>query len=145
MSPHSTHLFKRHGGADEEDEEEEIVNVPQINTAQPTSVGPIPTLGTLPTQEIGSTSSSTSSNSSIAQGNVNLAFGLVVIAAFFGLIGSVLGVYIPRRVNEERSKQFLAASLSLSGGILVLLALTDILVEARAEFRRYLILLIFVL
>jgi hypothetical protein len=131
------HLFKRHGGDDDEDEEEISATTTE---AADSVVGEVPIVGItgLPTSGLDSSSSlgSTSSSSTIAQGNVGLAFGLVGIAALFGLFGSLLGVYIPRRSSQARSKQFLAASLSLSGGILVFLSLTDILVEARSEFRR---------
>jgi ZIP family zinc transporter len=116
-------LFKRHGGGDDDEEHEE----------HPGTDAPVSINGTTTTQTLGS--SSLSSSSSFAQGNVNLAFGLVGIAALFGFIGSLLGVYIPKYYNSQ-TKKFLSGSLSLSGGILVFLSLTDILGEARAEFRK---------
>jgi ZIP family zinc transporter len=115
------HLFKRHGNHDEEEESSVEIAMPNFGTNS---------------SSLESSSGKAIGNSStLAEGNVNLAFGLVAIAAFFGFIGSLLGVYIPR-IKQAKSNQFLAGSLSLSGGVLIFLSLTDIIGHARAEFRK---------
>lgn len=71
----------------------------------------------------------------IAAGNINiaLAFGLVSLACFFSVIGSVSPLLLP--ASYSNSPIVLAASLSLSAGVLLFLALGDILPDATESFK----------
>jgi len=80
--------------------------------------------------------------STLAQGNVGLAFGLTAMAALASALGSVtpfldfLFPYIPflAHIKITESKGFLAGSLSFASGILIALTLGDLFPEAITSF-----------
>src|SRR5581483_7515794 len=80
--------------------------------------------------------------STLAQGNVPLAFGLTAMAALASALGSftpfldILFPYIPflAHIKITKSKGFLAGSLSFASGILLSLTLGDLFPEATTSF-----------
>ncbi|GBB94843.1 hypothetical protein RclHR1_24230001 [Rhizophagus clarus] len=80
--------------------------------------------------------------STLAEGNIRLAFGLTAMAAIASALGSVtpfldfLFPYIPflAHIKVTESKGFLAGSLAFSSGILLSLALGDLFPEATTSF-----------
>jgi ZIP family zinc transporter len=82
--------------------------------------------------------------STLAEGNVGLAFGLTVMAAIAAALGSLtpfldyLFRYIPflSHIKITESKGFLAGSLSFSSGILLALTLGDLFPEAATSFSK---------
>jgi len=80
--------------------------------------------------------------STLAEGNVRLAFGLTAMSAIASALGSVtpfldyLFPYTPflAHVKITESKGFLAGSLAFSSGILLFLTLGDLFPEATSSF-----------
>jgi len=79
----------------------------------------------------------------LAEGNVGLAFGLTALAAIASALGSFtpfldyLFPYIPflAHVKITESKGFIAGSLAFSSGVLLSLTLGDLLPEAISSFK----------
>lgn len=80
--------------------------------------------------------------STLAEGNVGLAFGLTAMAAIASALGSItpfldyLFPYIPflAHVKITESKGFIAGSLAFASGILLSLTLGDLFPEAASSF-----------